>query len=442
MSKAIATTASIAMFTFIAVAPMTAQAAGFAVVEQNASRLGTAYAGGAAEASDASVVHSNPAGMTHLEGRQFSISGVAFLPKIEFSNAGSLSAAGTPLTGDNGGNAAKTSVVPNLYFVDTLNNGMKYGLSVTAPAGVQLKHATDWVGRYYNTKSVFEVVNISPALAFTVGTGTAIGAALDIQYGRARQSKALDFGSACYGIAPPAFCARQGLFPQGADGLAAVAGHDWAFGYHVGIQQDVTPDTRIGLLYHSKVAHKIVGSTRFSGVPVFLSGAFADTRTETEIALPASLSFSGVSRITPALSVMADATWTRWNSFNELRIHFDNPPPTGDDITREEWKNSWRFALGAEYRYTPELSLRAGVARDQTPVTEPLRTPAIPDSSRNTLALGLGYKLSRSSSIDVGYTHLFVAKGPVSLSSALQGTLNGSYDNSVNIVGVQYNQAF
>ena len=130
MSKAIATTASIAMFTFIAVAPMTAQAAGFAVVEQNASRLGTAYAGGAAEASDASVVHSNPAGMTHLEGRQFSISGVAFLPKIEFSNAGSLSAAGTSLTGDNGGNAAKTSVVPNLYFVDTLNNGMKYGLSV------------------------------------------------------------------------------------------------------------------------------------------------------------------------------------------------------------------------------------------------------------------------------------------------------------------------
>lgn len=439
MSK-VTTLAAIA--SLMVIAPAAVQAAGFAVVEQNASRLGTAYAGGAAEASDASVVLSNPAGMTRLERRQLSVSGLAFLPRVAFSNSGSQSAAGTPMTGGNGGNAAKSSVIPNLFFVDSLGNGMKYGLSVTAPAGLQINHGTDWVGRYFSTESMLAVVNISPAIAANIGTGTAVGAALDVQYGRAKQSKAIDFGSACYGIAPPAFCGSQGLFPQQADGLAEVAGHDWAVGYHIGMQQDLTPQTRIGVLYRSKVAHKIAGATAFSGVPAFLAAGFQGTRTEAEITLPESVSFSAVHKLTPALTFMGDASWTRWSRFSELRIHFDNPPPTGDDVTTEAWKNSWRFALGTEYRYTSELLLRAGVARDQTPVTDGHRTPAIPDNSRNTLAFGVGYKISKTSSLDLGYTHLFMPKGAVTLSSASQGALTGVYDNSANIVGVQYNQTF
>ncbi len=46
-----------------------AQAAGFALIEQNASGLGNAYAGQAAAAQDASTIFFNPAGMTGVEGR-------------------------------------------------------------------------------------------------------------------------------------------------------------------------------------------------------------------------------------------------------------------------------------------------------------------------------------------------------------------------------------
>ena len=41
-----------------------AQAAGFALIEQSASGMGNAYAGGAAIAEDASTIFFNPAGMT------------------------------------------------------------------------------------------------------------------------------------------------------------------------------------------------------------------------------------------------------------------------------------------------------------------------------------------------------------------------------------------
>jgi long-chain fatty acid transport protein len=422
-------------------APAMVQAAGFGIVEQNAGRLGNAYAGGAAESSDASVIFYNPAGMAHLEGRQLSASGLLFMPKSEFNNTGSFSPGGTPITGSNGGNGASNSFIPNLYYVDTLANGWKYGVSLTAPAGVQIDNGERWAGRYYGTESALEVLNISPAIAGKIGANTAVGFALDIQYSHAKLSKAIDFGSLCYGVAPAAFCAGQGMFPQSADIMAKVEGNDWSFGYHFGIQHDINADTRVGAHYRSKVKHTIDGDVAFSNVPGFAAAGFPNTGAKADITLPEALSLSGMHKLTPALTLLGDATWTRWSRFNELRIRFGSPA-LPDDLTAENWKNTWRFALGANYQYSSNLLLRAGVSHDGGPVQGSQRTPAIPDGTRNALAFGANYKLARNSSIDVGYTHLFIPKGGVALSTPTQGRLNGYYKSRADIIGVQYNHAF
>ena len=60
-------------------------AAGFALIEQNASGLGNAYAGQAAAATDASTIFFNPAGMTLLPDRQLVVAGHLIKPQAEFS---------------------------------------------------------------------------------------------------------------------------------------------------------------------------------------------------------------------------------------------------------------------------------------------------------------------------------------------------------------------
>ena len=60
----------------MAVFSSAATASAFQLWEQNASGLGTAYAGSAAVADNASTVFFNPAGMTQLSGFQLS-AGVA-----------------------------------------------------------------------------------------------------------------------------------------------------------------------------------------------------------------------------------------------------------------------------------------------------------------------------------------------------------------------------
>ena len=48
--------------------PLATYAAGFALIEQSASGMGNAFAGGGSVAEDASTIYFNPAGMTYIEG--------------------------------------------------------------------------------------------------------------------------------------------------------------------------------------------------------------------------------------------------------------------------------------------------------------------------------------------------------------------------------------
>src|SRR5262245_22978026 len=101
---------SVAVATALAGNSLSLSAAGFALIEQNASGMGNAYAGGAAVAEDASTIYFNPAGMTRIPGRQAVGALHAIRPKTEFTDTGS-SAPGvvpglfTPARGGNGGDA-------------------------------------------------------------------------------------------------------------------------------------------------------------------------------------------------------------------------------------------------------------------------------------------------------------------------------------------------
>src|SRR5436189_5918859 len=78
-----------------------AHAAAFALYEQGVSGLGSAYAGAAAVAEDATTVWWNPAGMARLgSGKHFAIAGSIIAPSTKFSDSGSAAAGGRPLGGN------------------------------------------------------------------------------------------------------------------------------------------------------------------------------------------------------------------------------------------------------------------------------------------------------------------------------------------------------
>src|SRR3954462_13204329 len=112
-----------------------ASAAGFALIEQSASGMGNAFAGAAATAEDPSTIFYNPAGMSKLQGMQFTIGAHAIDLSAKFSNSGSSSLSlgaqsiGSQL-GGNGGEAGGVAFVPNLYFVMPIGDRFNFGIGV------------------------------------------------------------------------------------------------------------------------------------------------------------------------------------------------------------------------------------------------------------------------------------------------------------------------
>lgn len=90
--------------------PGTIRADNILLPGQGSSGLGTAYAGGAAQAEDPSTIYFNPAGIALLNDGEFQTGLTVAFPTASFSNEGShydLPGSpfnGKPITGGNGGN--------------------------------------------------------------------------------------------------------------------------------------------------------------------------------------------------------------------------------------------------------------------------------------------------------------------------------------------------
>ncbi|NCF37946.1 MAG: aromatic hydrocarbon degradation protein [Gammaproteobacteria bacterium] len=430
-----------------------AHAAGFALIEMNANGQGNAYAGAAAYTPNASTVYFNPAGMMQLEGEQISIASHYIDPTSDFENKGSTLADGiTPIGGseDDGGESA---FVPNFYWVRPLDDNMSFGLGVNSPFGLKTEYEDDWVGRYHAILSDLKTVNFNPSIGYRASDKVSIGGGINVMLADVELSSAVDYGSICafFGGAAAVACGTPGSsLTDGLGELEADNYDDVGLGFNIGLTYMVSDVTTIGVAYRSQVDIDVDGDADFSyaanpAVEPIVTGAglFTDTGLRAKVTLPAKLSVSIAHRI-DKFTWLADATWTGWSSFDELRIEYDNPNQP-DTVTTEDWDDSWRYSVGFDYQATDALVLRAGLALDETPIpSSERRTPRIPGDDRTWVSLGLTYVASDAFSFDVGYSHLFI--DDVDIDNTLENavpstnaTLTGEYEAEVDILSAQLN---
>lgn len=373
-----------------------AVASGFALVEQSASVLGNAFAGGAAVAEDASTVFFNPAGMSRLRGKQIVVVVHAIKPSLKFTDSNGVAS---------GGDAGSTAIVPNGYFSMEAKPGLKVGLAVNVPFGLQTEYDPNWVGRNQAIKSKIETVNVNPSVAYQVNDALSIGGGLDYQHISGELSNSL-----------------------GVPGTAVVKGSDNAWGYNLGALYQLNSSTRIGMAYRSAIGFTLSGTVASAPLngPVTL-----------DVKVPDTFSMSVHHQMSDHYAVMADVSFTGWSSFKQVNVVDSSGASLPGNPIVENWKDTVRVSVGATHRYNEKWLVRTGLAYDQAPVSDAYRTPRIPDNNRTWIALGGQYKTSAASAIDFGYAHLFVKD-----SSINSGAVVGTYKNKVDILSAQYTYNF
>jgi long-chain fatty acid transport protein len=477
--------------------PLAAYGGSFQLSEQSVSSLGTAFAGGAASAEDASTLFFNPAGLARLDHGEFQMGLHAILPSDEFTNQGSrYNLPGTPfsglsVTGGNGGNAGINHVLGNLYLSQPLVRDRSYGditagIGVFTPFGLETDYQPDWVGRYAALRTKLTTIDIQPTLAWRYGR-LSLGAGLDIQYASARLTQAIDFGLAAqtplgqFFTALPAVLAAQGVppaqipgiisatrnaytaagfVPGGRDGVTEITGDDWSIGFTLGAlfeyrkagegEDGCFQDGRIGVSYRSKMDHTLEGDAEFRRVPLIAAagapplpafpqpGAFQavffDQGVTAPLDLPDILHVSIYQRFLKNYAIMGDVSWTHWSRLQQVPIIFDNPG-TPPNVLAINYDDSMRYSVGFEWYACKALTLRTGFAYDETPIQgAEFRTPRIPDNNRYWLSFGAKYSPRDWLDLDVGYAHIFVDEPRSDFTDSQRHELIGTYDAHVDIV--------
>jgi len=427
-----------------------AGASGFALIEQSVSSMGTAYANGSSGIDDASTIWFNPATMTRLAGKNASGGFQIVDSRVDvdasarynpdnplISGTPLASGGGVPVSGKTKPNTDLTAVVPQAAYSQQYNEKLWLGISVNVPFGLKTDYDSDWVGRYNAIKSDLLTVNINPSIAYKFNDRASVGFGVNALYADGELTNAVDAGLLA-GI------------PGGADGRAKLTGNDWGYGWNVGLLLEPTAVTRFGLHYRSKIDLDIEGDAKLSGLTGPLAAFNFKESAVLPLTLPASASASVYHDISDRIALMLDVTWTNWDEVQEIRVKRDSG---AQRLSVWDWDNSIRVAVGGSYRYNDTWLLRTGLAWDETPIPDDsLRSPVVPGNDRTWFTLGANYRYTKQISFDFGYAHLFVNDPEIRGESdafdpttgATTGThlLNANYDAAVDMLSFQLNWAF
>ena len=393
-------------------------ASGFALNEQSISGMGTGFAGRSSSADDASTVFGNPAGMSRIKREQVT-GGVAVVDAhTDISNASS-----SPNGGSNKGDMVPFTSVPMGFYVKPIDEHWAFGLGVYVPFGLITDYENGFAGRYFGSKSEVQVITFQPTVSYAFNDKVSIG-----------------FGPTINRIDGELTSAIENPF-AGGDGKVEIKGDDTALGYNLGVLFEITPQTRFGLTYHSKVDYRLKGDTTVSGPGVIATSA-GTYDASLELTTPESVDFSVTHELNADWTLYAGSTWTRWSRLEEIRAN--NKGVGGllagnlSSISEpQNWHDTWAHAVGAAYKLNPQWTLRAGLAVDQSPTNNTDRSPRIPTGDRTIVSLGTAWSPNDDVTIDLAYSYLMEDDAHIE-----RDDYSATYKNTAHGLGAQVTYRF
>ena len=388
-----------------------AQGAALELYETGAPDLGTASAGRAAMAGDASTAAANPAGMTLLDRTQLLTASGALLPFTNFDVGPK-----TTTTGTGGGNAGVFMPVGGFFFVYKLSERTRLGVAAYSDFGLGANYSHQWVGRYYLNREALFTGKIAPSVAYRLNDWLSVGAGFSFAVGR------LTFKSRI-----------NNLRPNLPDGGLSEESWDEAFGGNAGILLEPISKLRIGLTYQSPAYFKFGFRPFISNLGPDLAAIrkrFGGAKISVPLEQPQQAMASAVYQMIPNWSLMGNVGWQNWSAFGQfpVGISANNQRTLQADL---HFSDTCQIALGQQLRFAEKWLWSAGFAYDSSPVSQANRNAVLPIDRQLRYGTGVQYDVNHN--VTAGAAWEFMDGGPAPFSNTrgpLAGTLQGHYSTN------------
>ncbi|WP_058473603.1 OmpP1/FadL family transporter [Legionella quateirensis] len=443
-------------------ATSTVHAGGFSLyTESSAAAIGNYGAGIAAEAADASIGWYNPAGLVLIRNQQAVFGGVGVFPIAKLNGTSTFHTNGLDdyVQTFNNLNGAENGFVPSFHYARPLGDNATFGLSLVSPFGL----ATSWDPlspvRYEATFTELITTNISPEIGGRLTENFSIGGGIDLQYARVKFNRMLGTPTAYQNLPVP------GLTPYILDSQSYNKGQSFGVGFHAGVMAMFNDNhTRLGLNYQSKIRHHFHGFSILGGKladpRLTLANPFAanvnsmfrsNDLNSNIIDLPDIVTISGYQDVNETIALLASVVYTNWSTLRTIELNNVAVPNTAvnpvrqtklNSISAQNYSDTWRATVGANYHVNPNLMLRVGGGYDATPTNDVDRDIRLPDTDRWALSVGAHYQARPTIGVDIGYTHLFTGSDPKINRTDFIGTtsyynVNAGGKAGANLVGAQ-----
>ncbi len=382
----------------LAVVAGSASAAAFQLAEVSTSGLGRAYAGEAAIADNAAVVATNPALMSLLKQPEISVGAIYVDPNINLTS---------PMPGFAYKNIAPNALVPTVYGVYPINEKFAVGGGLNVNYGLATEFDDKYAGGFLGGKTDLTAINFNLSGAYRVTEKFSVGLGLNAVHAKAKLER---YAGVALKLKVPNV-AQLAALPANTV-ISKLQGDKWGFGWNAGLVYEFNERNRIGVAYHSQVDINFKGqySNQF---PLALAPALSTqgvTATDGKeipgtlhLPLPAYWEISGYHKMTDRFAMHYSYKYTQWSKFKELRAKGTDGKTLFSKT--EEFRDSSRIALGASYDVTDALTVRTGIAYDESAADEH-NTISIPDTDRTWFSVGATYRFTPNVSIDAGFAHL------------------------------------
>jgi long-chain fatty acid transport protein len=387
------------------------RAGGLWLSEYNQPTMGRAAAGEAAGTGDASDAFFNPAAMSRHEQSQLMVGGGLILPRVEFDvERGSL------VNGDgDGGDAGDLTPSASIYYTRPLNERWSVGIGGLALTGSALDYDDDWVGRFQAREVSLIVIGAVPSVSYRVTDKLSLGLAVPVMYSDLQLK-----------IAVPALITPDPM----SEGRAEIDGDDVQAAASGSFLYEFSDRTRLGGRVTSKFEFEYDGDvdTEFLG----------SVGVTTELTL-AALARLGLSHdFNDRWSAFATLGWDNWSQMEEVLLSANS----GGAALPRNWKDTWHYGVGVDYRMNDRWTLRTGMAYDTNPVDDDEdRTADMPIDEQFRLALGADFRRDNGSVISYSLVYADYGDGRLDNSQLLPvAGFTGEYGtNEIWFFSVSYN---
>ncbi|HCA00132.1 MAG TPA: Long-chain fatty acid transport protein, partial [Pseudomonas sp.] len=325
-------------------------------------------------------------------------------------------------TGSNDGDMVPFTAVPMGYYVKPIDDKWAAGVGVYVPFGMITDYESGFQGRFFGDYSEVRVITVQPTVSYRFNDKLSIG-----------------FG--------PTFNRIDGELQSATlnGGRVKVKGDDTAMGFNAGVLYEFSPQTRMGVTYHSKVEFELEGDTQLSGAGF---GPFVGKYDASlDLTTPESVDVSLTHELNDDWTLYAGAMWTRWSRFEAIVIENEGmspmlPSSVQTIVEEQDWHDTWSYAIGAAYKLNRTWTLRSGLAFDQSPTNNVHRSPRIPTGDRTAVSFGLAWSPTDDVTVDLAYSYLWEEDTKVRRESPTRGVYNATYENSAHGFGASLSYRF